>query len=62
MKPDLLDRQPFVDLLENIISKKIDAHLGFSFAIDGKWGCGKSYILKQLEKTLNSKYLVIHYN
>lgn len=62
MKSDLLDRQPFVDLLGNIISKKIDAHLGFSFAIDGKWGCGKSFILKQLENSLNSKYLVIHYN
>ena len=62
MKQDLLNRKPYVELLDKIITKKIGDKQGFSFAIDGKWGCGKSYILKQLEKTLNSKYLVIHYN
>ena len=62
MKADLLDRKPFVELLDSIITKKIGNNQGFSFAIDGKWGCGKSYILKQLEESLNSRYLVIHYN
>lgn len=62
MKNDLLDRTPFIELLDSIITKKIVDKQGFSFAIDGKWGCGKSFILKQLENSLNSKYLVIHYN
>ena len=52
MQQDLLGREPFVTLLDNIITQKISAHEGFSFAIDGKWGCGKSWIIKELEKKL----------
>lgn len=63
MQQDMLGRGPFVSLLENIIVQKTNAHEGFSFAIDGKWGCGKSWILKELEQKLELKnYLVIHYN
>ena len=63
MQQDLLGREPFVTLLDNIITQKISAHEGFSFAIDGKWGCGKSWILKELEKKLEEKkYFVVHYN
>lgn len=63
MQRDMLGREPFVTLLDNIITQKISAHEGFSFAIDGKWGCGKSWILKELEQKLELKnYLVIHYN
>jgi len=63
MPQDMLGREPFVSLLENIIIQKTNAHEGFSFAIDGKWGCGKSWILKELEQKLELKnYLVIHYN
>ena len=63
MQQDMLGRGPFVSLLENIIVQKTKAHEGFSFAIDGKWGCGKSWILKELEQKLELKnYLVIHYN
>lgn len=63
MQYDMLGREPFVTLLDNIITQKISANEGFSFAIDGKWGCGKSWILKELEKKLEEKkYFVIHYN
>lgn len=62
MQQDLLGREPFVTLLDNIITQKISAHEGFSFAIDGKWGCGKSWIIKELEKKLEPKYFVVHYN
>jgi hypothetical protein len=42
MPQDMLGRGPFVSLLENIIVQKTNTREGFSFAIDGKWGCGKS--------------------
>ena len=59
---DLLNRGPFVELLDGIVTKKVEEHQGFSLAIDGKWGCGKTRILSMLEERLRSKYLVIHYN
>lgn len=62
MQQDMLVREPFVSLLENIIIQKTNAHEGFSFAIDGKWGCGKSWIIKELEKKLEPRYFVVHYN
>jgi Predicted P-loop ATPase len=62
MQQDLLGREPFVTLLDNIITQKVNSHEGFSFAIDGKWGCGKSWIIKELEKKLEPKYFVVHYN
>ena len=58
----MLGREPFVSLLENIIVQKTNAHEGFSFAIDGKWGCGKSWIIKELEKKLEPRCFVVHYN
>ena len=63
MTKDLLGRETFLNRLETIITKKSTENEGFSFAIDGKWGCGKSWILKELKKRLESKkYFVIHYN
>lgn len=62
-KKDLLQREEYIKLLESLIDNKTQNHQGFSFAIDGSWGCGKSFILRMLEKSLDSKgYLVIHYN
>ena len=63
MQQDKLGRGQFIELLNNIITQKTEANEGFSFAINGKWGCGKSWILKELERKLESQnYLVIHYN
>ena len=63
MQQDKLGRGQFIELLSNIIMQKTEAREGFSFAIDGKWGCGKSWILKELEQKLESRnYFVIHYN
>lgn len=60
---DLLNRSEFVSMLETIISGKVENFAGCSLAIDGKWGCGKSFILKLLESNLRGRgYFVVHYN
>ncbi len=66
MKQDYLSRQPYLDLLKSIISNQKDNETGYSFAIDGEWGSGKTWILQELEKQLleekDNKYLIFHYN
>ena len=61
---DLLNREKFVALLKDIVAQQsLNENNGFSFAIDGKWGCGKTFILNMLEDQLrNEGYLVLHYN
>lgn len=59
---DRLNRAAFVDALEKIIDKKLEDAEGFSFAIDGRWGCGKTFIINMLEERIKDKYLVINYN
>ena len=63
---DFLSRQPYLDLLKSIIANQKDNPTGYSFAIDGEWGSGKSWILQELEKQLleekDNKYLIFHYN
>lgn len=70
-KLDILNRDEFVEqivqLTENIAKNKKSV----TFAIDGDWGCGKSFVLDlyenkleqiQSEETASNKYLVIRYN
>lgn len=63
---DLLSRQPYLDLLKSIIANQCDNPNGYSFAIDGEWGCGKTWVLRKLEEELpkdtENKYLIFHYN
>ena len=68
---DVLNRQPFVDQVINIIERISSQNGSKCFAINGKWGVGKTFILtNQLEKQLeelpdenaNNKYIVFHYN
>lgn len=63
---DYLSRQPYIDLLKSIIANQHKNTSGYSFAIDGEWGAGKTWILQELEKQLleekNNKYLIFHYN
>ena len=48
-KLDILNRKQFVEnvikLIENISPNKKT----MTFAIDGEWGCGKSFVLDMLE-------------
>lgn len=60
---DHLSRQPFINLLKNIIANQSNNKNGFSVAIDGDWGSGKTWILDALESQLpNDEYLIFHYN
>ena len=62
-KADLLGRNDFIEMLEKIVSNKAEKLEGLSLAIDGKWGCGKSFIIREFEKKLIGRgYLVVHYN
>ncbi len=63
---DYLSRQPYLVLLKSIIANQKEKPTGYSFAIDGEWGSGKTWILQELEKQLleekDNKYLIFHYN
>lgn len=62
-KQDLLHREQYVKLLESLIDNKVQNQNGFSFAIDGSWGTGKSFVLQMLEGKLKTNgYLIFHYN
>lgn len=59
-KEDLMNRQEFVDTICDIL-KTNDENFS-SFAIDGKWGVGKTFILNMLENKLEDDYLIINFN
>lgn len=79
-KIDILNRDEFVDQLVHLIDNIADANRkktsdnnqkNTTFALDGTWGCGKSFVLDMLEEQLNiiqsedtykEKYFVIRYN
>ena len=66
MEKDYLSRKAYIDLLKNIIENQKNKKSGYSFAIDGEWGSGKTWVLKELEKQLldekDNNYLIFHYN
>ena len=63
---DHLLRQPYLNLLKSIITTQCNNSSGYSFAIDGEWGCDKTWILNELEKQLTekkeNKFIIFHYN
>lgn len=71
MKQDILNRTEFVDRIVNFVNALSDMNKGACFAIDGKWGSGKSFVLDmiesklcdiQSEQTADNKFLLAHYN
>lgn len=76
MIKDILQREHFVEQVETIINAMSKRGRGYTFAIDGRWGCGKSFVLEMLEKkisifetqtesiesTEHNKYFLFHYN
>lgn len=70
-KIDILNRQEFVNQLVSVIRQLADNGNGCTFAIDGQWGSGKSYVLDMLEKEINlfqdpnaagDRYIVFRYD
>ena len=62
LPPDVLKRQRYVEMVRQVIENKIDNKAGYSLAIDGQWGSGKTYVLQMLEEQLETRALVFHYN
>lgn len=70
-KIDILDRTKIMSDIEQILVLLSEQKQGRVFALDGKWGYGKTYILEQLEKKLvglqkegtnDDRFYVFHYN
>jgi len=68
---DILNRDKFVDDVFNVIETLSANRKSCTFAINGEWGSGKSFVLDMLEEKLSSwpneetaydKYAVFHYN
>ena len=71
MKEDVLNRQEDVDRLIEFVECVSKNKNECCFALEGKWGVGKSYVLDMFEKqisqiqsedTYNDKYFVFNYN
>ena len=59
---DILDRQQFVDDVVRIIRQLSVNKKNTTFAINGAWGVGKTFVLDMLEEQLEPDYIVFHYN
>lgn len=64
---DILNREEFVDQLMDLINAVSDSNGSCTFSLNGKWGVGKSFVLRMLEERLftwqgGTKYVVFHYN
>lgn len=60
---DILHREEYIEILKNIIDGVSAGKKSSVFAIDGKWGIGKSFIIDKLHKEIDkSKYVVFNYN
>ena len=59
---DILDRQQFVDDVVKIIRQLSANKKNTTFAINGAWGVGKTFVLDMLEEQLKDDFIVFHYN
>ena len=70
-KVDVLSRDKILADLKEILLLMSEKRQGKVFAIDGRWGYGKTYIIKRLEQDLedyineetsDNRYYIFHYN
>lgn len=62
---DLLNRENFVGNIMKLINQLSANQRSCCFAIEGSWGIGKTYILEEIEKQIDSmeeKFFLFHYN
>lgn len=68
---DLLDRQGFIDRLQETVDVLAKNKKNMCYSINGQWGVGKSYVLDMFEEqaqqigqedTVLDKYIVFRYN
>ncbi len=68
---DILNRDKFIETVVNIVENLAATDINATFAIDGGWGYGKTFVLERIEerleeiqseKTNSDKYIVFHYN
>ena len=59
---DLLKRDVVVNDICDIIRERRASRLGAAIALDGEWGCGKTFILRQIEEKLKNEFLIFHYD
>ena len=65
-KIDILNRECFINRVLELTYKISENKGNMTFAINGEWGCGKTFVLNKIEERLendeNDKFLVIPYN
>ena len=65
-KIDILNREEFINRVIQLVKLISSNKENMTFAINGSWGCGKTFVLEEVERRLSEdeskKYLVIHYN
>ncbi len=68
---DVLDREGFIKRLKDIMETLSAKRAGCCFGIDGAWGSGKTFVLKELERSLSpvqseetadDRFYVFHYD
>lgn len=70
-KLDILDRKEFVDQLVNLVNNISVKKSSTSFALNGEWGCGKTFVLDMFQQELEqiqeqetgtNRFFVIRYD
>ncbi|MCR5175826.1 MAG: KAP family NTPase [Anaerovibrio sp.] len=61
---DVLEREEFIGQVMSIVQRLKVNNQGMTFAVEGQWGIGKSFILDRVEEILNGEQdcLVLRYN